>query len=201
MATLKTIDDSTWQQLLADAKAGDSDVIGQLLQLYWHRLWEKANFYIDTQLQLKQSPSDVVQETCLKAQASFGDFRGESPAELEAWLLTILQNNMKDTWRYYHESSKRMISRERPLQAMDQHFIQPEPTPSQRFAMNAEEGRIQETLQQLPEHYRQILLLRYWEGLTFDVIGQRIGKSPDASRQLWYRALNYFTAIYETNGS
>ena len=34
-----------------------------------------------------------------------------------------------------------------------------------------------------------MLRLRYWDGLTFPEIGERLGRSPDAVRKLWYRAV------------
>jgi RNA polymerase sigma-70 factor (ECF subfamily) len=37
--------------------------------------------------------------------------------------------------------------------------------------------------------HHAVLRLRYWEGLSFPEIGQRLGRSTDAVRKLWYRAV------------
>jgi RNA polymerase sigma factor (sigma-70 family) len=41
----------------------------------------------------------------------------------------------------------------------------------------------------LPEDYRRVLQLRYWSGMTFVDIAPLLGRSPDAVRKLWYRAV------------
>ena len=49
-----------------------------------------------------------------------------------------------------------------------------------------------QALDRLPEHYRQILIWREWDELPFADIGQRLAKSVDAARMLWWRALERF---------
>ena len=44
-------------------------------------------------------------------------------------------------------------------------------------------------LGKLSDVYQQVLRLRYWEDLTFDGIGQELGRTADAARKLWYRAI------------
>jgi RNA polymerase sigma factor (sigma-70 family) len=44
-------------------------------------------------------------------------------------------------------------------------------------------------LDSLPDDYRQVIALRYWENLDFDEIGQRMGRSAAAARKLWLRAV------------
>jgi DNA-directed RNA polymerase specialized sigma24 family protein len=39
-----------------------------------------------------------------------------------------------------------------------------------------------------------VLHLRYWEGLSFVEIAGRLGRSPDAVRKLWYRAIGRLQA-------
>ena len=46
----------------------------------------------------------------------------------------------------------------------------------------------------LPPDYRDVLYLRYWEGLSFVQIAGRIGRSADAVRKLWYRAIERLQA-------
>ena len=41
----------------------------------------------------------------------------------------------------------------------------------------------------LPEDYRAILRLRYDDGLSFDDIAARMGRTPEAARKLWARAV------------
>jgi RNA polymerase sigma-70 factor (ECF subfamily) len=44
-------------------------------------------------------------------------------------------------------------------------------------------------LAQLPPHYREVIILRNLEGLPFEKIAQRMGRTSVAVRQLWTRAI------------
>src|SRR5260370_1106609 len=48
---------------------------------------------------------------------------------------------------------------------------------------------VQRALQQLPEDYRQVIVWRYQEGSSFEEIAQRLQRSENAARKLWFRAL------------
>jgi RNA polymerase sigma-70 factor (ECF subfamily) len=41
----------------------------------------------------------------------------------------------------------------------------------------------------LPEEYREILRLRYEEGRSFEEVAQSLGRTPNAVRKLWARAV------------
>jgi RNA polymerase sigma-70 factor (ECF subfamily) len=47
-----------------------------------------------------------------------------------------------------------------------------------------------DTLGRLPEDYREVLILRHLECLSFPEVAQRMGRSADAVKKLWTRALD-----------
>ena len=49
---------------------------------------------------------------------------------------------------------------------------------------------LERALGRLPEDYREVLLLRYQGDLSFEEIGRRLGRSANAARKLWLRALH-----------
>ena len=51
-------------------------------------------------------------------------------------------------------------------------------------------GRLQAAIGRLPDDYRQVIALRYQEGLAFEEVGRRLGRSTDAARMLWARAVD-----------
>src|SRR5207247_2184856 len=55
----------------------------------------------------KVSSTDLVQETFLKAHDNFDRFRGDTEAELFAWLAQILRNTLASVKRYYLDTDKR----------------------------------------------------------------------------------------------
>lgn len=187
---------STWLDHLDAARAGDRDALGKLLQSHWGPLWNQAVFQIDESLQGKQAASDIVQETFFDAQRFFQDFRGSTPSELHAWLKTILSNNVRDVWRHYGDSKKRQISLELPL-ASHEWVVKKNRTesgsPSALFQKQELIVAVQRVLDALPAHYATVIRLRHWEALSFETIAAKMEKTPDAVRQLWYRALELFT--------
>ncbi|MFM9059990.1 MAG: RNA polymerase sigma factor, partial [Planctomycetaceae bacterium] len=53
---------------------------------------------------------------------------------------------------------------------------------------------LNEVLARLPNDYQRVIRMRYWNGLTFHDIAPHLGRSPDAVRKLWYRAVERLQA-------
>jgi RNA polymerase sigma-70 factor (ECF subfamily) len=62
-------------------------------------------------------------------------------------------------------------------------------SPSGCASRREDEIRIADTLAQLPGDYRDVIVLRNIEGLSFDEVAARMGRSTGAVRMLWLRAL------------
>jgi RNA polymerase sigma-70 factor (ECF subfamily) len=183
-----------WEQLLASARAGAPEMLGQLLEGCRQYLLLVANQELEPDLQGKVGPSDVVQETFLEAQRDFGGFRGSTEQELLAWLRRILLNNLAHLTRHYRDTQKRQLAREVPLAeapfAELQHLLaSAEGSPSTQALAREQAEALDRALERLPEHYRQVLLLRHQEQLSFEAIGQRLVRSAEAARKLWARAV------------
>jgi RNA polymerase sigma-70 factor (ECF subfamily) len=56
---------------------------------------------------------------------------------------------------------------------------------------------LRQALERLPDDCRQVLVYRYLEGHTFEVIGQRLGRSSEAARKLWARAMERLRQEWE----
>jgi RNA polymerase sigma-70 factor (ECF subfamily) len=99
-------------ELIASARRADRDALARLLELYRNYLRLLARTGIDITLRGKADPSDLVQETMIRATANFDSFRGQSEAELAAWLRQILAQCLIHHARHYRTSG-RMATRER----------------------------------------------------------------------------------------
>jgi len=56
-------------------------------------------------------------------------------------------------------------------------------------------------LSQLPDDYREVLVLRNLQGLPFEDVARRIGRSVGATRMLWLRAIEKLRTVYREDPS
>src|SRR5215470_8072576 len=85
------------------------------LEHYREYLRLLARLHLDVRLQGKVDPSDIVQHTLLKAHENRAHFRGQTEAELSAWLRRILANTLTDTLRQFGRA-QRDVAVERSLE-------------------------------------------------------------------------------------
>jgi RNA polymerase sigma-70 factor (ECF subfamily) len=188
------IDVSAW---IAKARAGNENARGELLAQYSKYLTLLARVQIGRQLQRKVDPSDLVQETFLEAHRQLDQFRGTTEAELLAWLRRILAGRIALTMRQYLGTKGRDVALERELavqldrssQAMDRGLAASISTPSQHASKREQVVLLAEALDSLPEDYREVIILRHLQGLTFAEVARAMNRSEDSVQKLWVRSL------------
>jgi RNA polymerase sigma-70 factor (ECF subfamily) len=166
------------------------------LEEYWEYLRLLARLQLNPLLRGKLDPSDIVQETILKAHVNKEQFRGRTNAELAAWLRRILANQLTDAARRFGSVGREM-ERERPLEeAVDESAARLEawlvldtPRPDQRAAHHEDLLRMARALAQLPEDQRLALELKYLQGLSLEDIAKQIGRSKGAVAGLLHRGV------------
>lgn len=183
------------EQWIDASRRGCNDAMGRLMQMCRQYLLHVANDELESDLQAKMAASDLVQETFLEAQRDFPRFRGETEAELLAWLRRILLHNLANQRRRYRDVDKRRIASEVPIDADSSgadvagFLAAITPSPSQRAIEHEEVEALEHAIEQLPEDYRQVIVLRQRERRSFEDIGRTMGRSADAARMLWSRAI------------
>ena len=183
--------------LLDQARAGSPLATGQLLEAYTGYLTLLARVQIGRRLQGKADAGDIVQEVFLEAHRQMRNFRGTTEAELLAWLRRILAGQIALMLRRYLGTKGRDVKLERELavqldhssQVMDGGFVASYSTPSQHASRREQAVLLAEKLEQLPSNYKEIIVLRHLEGLSFPEVAARMGKTEDSVQKLWVRAL------------
>jgi RNA polymerase sigma-70 factor, ECF subfamily len=155
-----------------------------------------AELHLDRRLRGKLGPSDVVQQTLLRAYSAFEELRGREPEVLAAWLRRILARTLADAVKHF-ERDKRDVNLERSLEAdIDRSasgfaawLAADQTSPSGRAERNEELLRMVEALAQLPDLMREVVVLKHCQGLSLQQIGERIRRSIPAVASLLRRGL------------
>jgi RNA polymerase sigma-70 factor (ECF subfamily) len=186
-----------WATLMHQARAGSSPDQGRLLELYRHYLTLLARLQIGRRLQGKVEAADLVQETFLQAHRDFGQFRGTTEAELIAWLRRILAHSVAMCVRRYFSTQRRDVRLERDLadeldqssRVLDQGLLARSSSPSSQAARREHAVLLADALGELTDDYREVIILRHMEGLSFPEVARRMGRTVDSVKKLWPRAM------------
>ena len=184
--------DPSIDHLLAAARAGSRDALGDALEACRDYLLHVAVRELAPDVRPKVGASDLVQETLLEAHRGFDQFRGQTGADLLRWLREILRNNLSNAVRRYLATAKRQADREVRLAggaAEDAGPAAPSPSPSAEAAAGEERAAVLRALDRLPEDQRRVIVLRNFDGLPFDAVAARMGRTAGAARRLWARAV------------
>jgi RNA polymerase sigma-70 factor (ECF subfamily) len=185
------------EEMLRRARTGEGDARGQLFERYRPYLALLARVQIGRQLAAKVDADDLVQETFLQAHHHFAHFQGTTERELTSWLRQILATNLALLLRRYLGTRGRDVRLERQLadeldqssQALDRALHTASSSPSHKAARREQAVLLAEALGVLPEDYREVIVLRHLEELSFPDVAQRMGRSLDSVKNLWARAL------------
>jgi RNA polymerase sigma-70 factor (ECF subfamily) len=163
---------------------------------------------MDPRLQGKLEPSDVVQETLLKAHRARDQFRWQGDAETAAWLRRILANTLTDAVRRFGAEARdfnREYSLEQSLAEssarLEQWLAAERSSPSEAAVRQEELFRLAEALARLPQDQRTALELMHCQGCSLKEIGERMGRSPTAVGGLLRRGMRKLRELLGAAGS
>ncbi len=165
------------------------------LERYRSYLVLLARLQLDGKLRTKIDPSDIVQQTLLKAHEARAQFRGDAGA-LGGWLRKILSRTVADAVREARRA-KRDVAREQSLERavenssrrMEAWLAAEQPSPSQRAAQTEQLLRVADALLNLPEAQRDAVLYKHIHGLTLAEVSQCMDRTPAAVASLLRRGL------------
>ena len=174
--------------------AGDHETIGRPLDGYRDYLRLLARLQLDPRLQGMIDPSDIVQQTMLKAHEKKDQFRGSTEVERAAWLRAILSNQIADALRRH---GRQRGIREQSLEAAQEQssarinsWLESErSSASQRLMRQERLLSMAGAMAKLPEDQRVALELRHLKGCSVPEVARRMGKNLPAVAGLLHRGL------------
>jgi RNA polymerase sigma-70 factor (ECF subfamily) len=199
-----TTSGSDMRRLIQQARRDEPGALDRLLESYRNYLRLLARTGLDASLQGKADPSDLVQDAMLRASQNFGQFRGASDAELAGWLRQILARCLANFVRRYRTGGRR-IGREQSLdqllnrssEAMERVLATNGTSPSGSAQRRDLGVVLSDALAQLSEVQREVIVLVHLQGLGWDEVARRMGRTPGAVRKLWTRALKQLRPLID----
>ena len=182
------------ERLLRQAHAGDGAAFELLFARYRPYLLRLIALRLDPKLRPRIDASDVVQETQLEVFRRLGEFLERQPMPFRLWLRKTACERLLKLREHHLDAAKRSLDREVPLPErssllLAQRLFALGSSPSQRLSRREIARRVSQALEQLPDADREVLLMRTFEGLSYEEVGAALEIAPPAARKRYGRAL------------
>jgi RNA polymerase sigma-70 factor (ECF subfamily) len=141
-------------------------------------------------LRAEMESRDILQAVLIKSLDRLEQV--QDPSAAMAWLARIAENEIRDRIDY-HGRQRRDAARRVPLDSQADLVPAPVRQALSQAIVTEETERLERALEALPDAHREIIVLRMFEELTFRDIGARLGKSEDACRMAFARAMAALT--------
>jgi RNA polymerase sigma-70 factor (ECF subfamily) len=164
-------------QWIESARNGDADSFGLIYEQYADIVFR----FIYSQVSHYQDAEDLTEEVFLRIWRALDNYEHKGVPFI-AYIFRIARNAVIDHYRQAARS-RDQIPYEEELIGHTKY------EPEQQATLNNAQKEIRARLKELREDYRNVLVLRFFSGLTTEETAQALGKSPGAVRVLQHRAL------------
>ena len=133
----------------------------------------------------------MIQEACIAAYHRRGVFEDRGPDAFRLWITGIARNKLKEAIRHHGGTAKRAVDREATRSSRpDTGYLRgPHPSPSVVASSAEHVERARSAMERLPEDYRTVLHLALEKGLALREAAEHMGRSREATKKLYGRAL------------
>ena len=157
--------------LVARAQKGDENAFAELVRKYSGRAYQIAYGVLGN----RQDAEEIAEDTFIKIHRALPDFRGE--AAFTTWMYRIAMNLARNKYQWNKSrATERHVSIDAPLEGSeeddDRRLDLPDTDlpPDQKAAYNELDKDLNTQLEQLPETYREALVMRNIQGLSYEEI-------------------------------
>ncbi len=200
--------------LMARARAGEAEALGELCALYQNYLRMVARSGLGPRLRERVDLSDVVQEALVEVVRQFPQFNGGNEAALVGWLRRLVSQKLADLGRYHSRAKRGSGEAAVPLDAawegagagntansgggrLIDMLALDQTSPSEAASRRELVVLLADALSDLPELEADVLWLYHVESLSFETIGDRLGLSRKTIRGVWARGLKSVRRVME----
>lgn len=181
----KPVTDMLWNR--------DSDALEKLIEWYRPLLREIAEGMLGKTLAAKVDASDIVQDTLDGISNGFKNHNLQNRSEWKGYLRRVLARRVADVRQHFLRTRKRDIRREQidlQHEAIMQSVVDPRAeSPLDKLISDEFAHKAIHAFKRLPKELRKVLRWRFRKEMTYEEIGNRVGRTPDAVRMLVNRCV------------
>ena len=167
----------------------------EALEAFFNAYFDRLYGYVRRLVVHEQLAEDLTQDIFLHLQQAFPKY--DPTRDLRPWVFTIATNKIRDYWR---SSRHRMSQAAKSVEHDDDYrFDIPSETESPDAALTRQElgEGVRDAVAALPEGLRVTVVLRVFEGLSFESIGEVLERNEVAIRKRYSRALEVLRQTIE----
>jgi RNA polymerase sigma-70 factor (ECF subfamily) len=165
------------EDLVLQAQQGSLEAFTQLYERYLPMVYVRVRYRVP-----ETDVEDVTQEIFMTVMRSLRSFKGN--ARFSTWLRTLISRRIAD---YYRGRDPAETELGVDISEVDEALLGISEEP-QRASLDDMIG-LRRALGELPEMYREVLFLRFVDGLQFNEIARERGQSIEAAKSLFRRAI------------
>ncbi len=173
--------------LVTSAQSGNRESFELLVRTEASRFRGVVASRVNAYLALGIEFDDVYQETLLRSFRSIQRFEWRGEDSLFRWVGKIAENVVLESARRAARERRAPLEEDVPDELV---------SPSSELRRGERFDRLEESLARLDPDHRQVILLTRVDGLSFSAVARRMGRSPDAVKQLLYRALKQLKSAF-----
>ena len=185
------IDDD--KSLVLAFQSGDVDAYSDIFVKY-RALSAKICYRI---LQDREEADEAVQETMLRVYRGLGTFNGRY--QLQAWVSGSPRTS-RSTWSARARAVRSATRRSPTSPTTPALIIALTEDTSEAVERVLDQEEIRSTLSSIPDHHREALVLREFEGRSHEEIGDALGVTPQQAKALIHRAKKSFRRAWDQGG-
>ena len=182
--------------LVLKAQEGDQAALNRLIERYYERVRRVVRVRLGPRLRESLDSGDILQETFLAAVRSFQNFEMRDEASLIHWLARLAERQIIAA-ADYHGAKKRDAGRNVSMTqtrggsgSITIAFPSDTTGPLDKIAASEEGSAVERCLDELPQEYRELIVLRNYAGASWEVVAEETNRpSAAAARMMYSRAM------------
>lgn len=167
----------------------DREAFDQLFQSQMGRLEILLRSRIPRAARARVGVEDIIQETYSRAFQRFRRIPDVTPEVFRRWIVHIALRELKRVFERNFAAARRDVRHEQHPETASGFGGAPDASPSSLVGRRESASILIEVLEELPKDYREVILLRDFEGHTSQMIAERMARTANSVDVLYHRAL------------